>query len=131
MAEEDPDQRCFSTAVGTQERDHFTGIERNFQLAQHGRGDAQRVCIGVGEQPHHRWEGSSEPRDGACFYEEVNFGGNSFCVRAGESLAAMPRGMNDRVSSIRTFGRSEVTVYRDDSFGCGSVRFDDDTPDRL
>ena len=70
-----------------------------------------------------------EPRDGACFYEEVNFGGSSFCLRAGESLAAMPRGMNDRVSSIRTFGRSEVTVYRDDSFGGGSVRFDDDTPD--
>ena len=70
-----------------------------------------------------------EPRDGACFYEEFNFEGNSFCLRAGESLAAMPRGMNDRVSSIRTFGRSEVTVYRDDSFGGGSVRFDDDTPD--
>ena len=70
-----------------------------------------------------------EPRDGACFYEQVNFGGNSFCLRAGESLAAMPRGMNDRVSSIRTFGRSDVTVYRDDSFGGGSLRLDGDTPD--
>jgi hypothetical protein len=70
-----------------------------------------------------------EPRDGACFYEDANFQGNSFCVNAGETLQAMPRGMNDRVSSIRTFGRSEVTVYRDESFGGGSVRFDSDVPD--
>jgi Peptidase inhibitor family I36/Domain of unknown function (DUF4214) len=70
-----------------------------------------------------------EPRDGACFYENFNYDGNSFCVRAGEALEALPRGMNDRVSSIRTFGRSAVTVYRDDSFSGGSVRFDDDVPD--
>jgi len=70
-----------------------------------------------------------EPRDGACFYENFNYGGNFFCVGAGESLEAMPRGMNDRVSSIRTFGRSAVTVYRDDSFSGGSVHFDDDVPD--
>jgi len=70
-----------------------------------------------------------EPRDGACFYENFNYGGNFFCVGAGESLEAMPRGMNDRVSSIRTFGRSAVTVYRDDSFSGGSARFDDDVPD--
>jgi hypothetical protein len=70
-----------------------------------------------------------EPRDGACFYENFNYSGNSFCVRAGEALEAMPRGMNDRVSSIRTFGRYAVTVYRDNSFSGGSVRFDDDVPD--
>jgi hypothetical protein len=70
-----------------------------------------------------------EPRDGACFYENFDYSGNSFCVGAGESLEAMPRGMNDRVSSIRTFGRSAVTVYRDDSFSGGSVRFDGDVPD--
>ena len=70
-----------------------------------------------------------EPRDGACFYEDVNFGGNSFCVSAGETLSAVPRGMNDRVSSIRVFGRSEVTIYRDESFSGGSVRFDSDVPD--
>ena len=70
-----------------------------------------------------------EPRDEACFYENFNYQGNSFCVRAGEALEAMPSRMNDRVSSIRTFGRSEVTVYRDDSFGGGSVRFDNDVPD--
>ena len=33
------------------------------------------------------------------------------------------------MSSIRTFGRSAVTVYRDQSFGGGSVRFDGDVPD--
>ena len=70
-----------------------------------------------------------EPRDGACFYENANYSGRSFCVRAGEGLQAVPRGMNDRVSSIRTFGHSAVTVYRDVSFGGPAVSFDGDVPD--
>ena len=71
-----------------------------------------------------------EPRDdGACFYQNPNYGGSSFCVRAGETLESMPRGMNDRVSSIRTFGGSAVTVYQDVSFGGPSERFDGDVPD--
>jgi hypothetical protein len=41
---------------------HQAGHGR-IDLAQHGHGDAQRVCIRVGEQPHDRWEGISEPRD--------------------------------------------------------------------
>ena len=70
-----------------------------------------------------------DARDGACFYENPNYGGRSFCLRAGEALEAVPRGMNDRVSSIRSFGRSGVTVYRDVSFGGPAVRFDGDVPD--
>lgn len=70
-----------------------------------------------------------EPRDGACFYENRNYSGRSFCVRAGEGLQAVPGGMNDRVSSIRTFGRHAVTVYRDVSFGGPAVSFDGDVPD--
>jgi hypothetical protein len=73
--------------------------------------------------------GDYDPRDGACFYQNPNYGGASFCIRAGEELGAMPRNMNDQVSSIRTFGASEVTVYRDQSFRGPSVRFDGDVPD--
>jgi hypothetical protein len=74
-------------------------------------------------------QSSPDPRDGACFYENANYSGRSFCVRAGEGLQAVPRGMNDRVSSIRTFGRTAVTVYRDVSFGGPAVSFDGDVPD--
>jgi hypothetical protein len=70
-----------------------------------------------------------DSRDGACFYQDPNYRGNSFCVRAGEELSAVPRGMNDRVSSIRTFGRSEVTVYQDPSFRGTAGRFDGSAPD--
>jgi hypothetical protein len=67
--------------------------------------------------------------DGACFYENANFGGHSFCLRAGQVLETLPHGMNDRVSSIRTFGRSAVIVFRDRSFGGGSLQFEGDVAD--
>src|SRR5215510_13588254 len=70
-----------------------------------------------------------DPRDGACFYENPNYGGKSFCVRPGESLRAMPHDMKDHVSSLRTFGGAEVTLYRDESFHGRSVRFNGDVPD--
>jgi hypothetical protein len=70
-----------------------------------------------------------EPRQGACFYEDVNYGGDRFCARTGERVEAMPPGFDDRVSSIRTFGRTEVTVYRDDAFSGAATRIHDDVPD--
>jgi hypothetical protein len=70
-----------------------------------------------------------EPRNGACFYEDVNFGGDFFCVRTGGRLDTMPSGMNDRISSIRTFGSAEAQVYRNSSLGGGSARFSDDAED--
>jgi hypothetical protein len=72
---------------------------------------------------------SRDPRDGACFYENSNYSGRSFCVQAGQGLEAVPRGMNDRVSSIRTFGPTAVTLYRDVSFSGPAMRFDGDVPD--
>ena len=71
----------------------------------------------------------TEPRNGVCFYEDVNYGGDYFCMRTGERLNTMPRGMNDRISSIRTFGRAEAQVYRNNSLGGRSARFGDDAPD--
>jgi hypothetical protein len=60
--------------------------------------------------------GQREPRNGVCFYEDEDFGGNYFCVRSGENMESMPSGMNDRISSIRVFGNGEVTLFRDPSF---------------
>ena len=71
-----------------------------------------------------RWGRPQVPRSGACFYRHVNFQGEYFCVNAGENLPAIPRGLNDEISSIRTFGGAEVTIFRDDRFGGRSERFD-------
>ena len=66
------------------------------------------------------------PGNGACFYENPNFEGDYFCIRAGDVIDTLPRGMNDRISSIRTFGRGiEVTVFQDSRFEGRSARFDD------
>jgi hypothetical protein len=70
--------------------------------------------------------GGPEPRAGACFYEDVDFGGNYFCLRTGETLDSVPSGMNDRISSVRTFGGAQATVFRDFSFHGTSARFDYD-----
>jgi hypothetical protein len=73
-----------------------------------------------------RWGRPAVPRDGACFYRDAGFRGDYFCVRAGEDLPWIPGGLNDEISSIRTFGRAEVTVYRDRRFSGRSERFERD-----
>ena len=60
-----------------------------------------------------RWGRERVPNQGACFYEDTNFRGNYFCVRQGDRLRSLPSGMGDKISSIRVFGSSEVTVFRD------------------
>jgi Peptidase inhibitor family I36 len=60
------------------------------------------------------------PSSGACFFENVGYRGDYFCVGVGR----VPDGMNDRISSIRVFGRADVTVFRDARFVGGSARFD-------
>jgi peptidase inhibitor family I36 len=67
-----------------------------------------------------------EPRDGACFYEDADFRGERFCAHAGENVGVLPSGWNDRISSIRIFGRAEVTIYRDGDYQGSSARFDRD-----
>jgi Peptidase inhibitor family I36 len=73
-----------------------------------------------------RWGQEPEPREGACFYEDPGYGGDYFCLRAGETLDSLPSRMNDRISSIRTFGNTEVRVFRDYGFEGTSARFDYD-----
>ena len=67
-----------------------------------------------------------EPRDGACFYEDADFRGERFCAHAGEDIGVLPSRWNDRISSIRIFGRAEVTLYRDGDFEGPRARFDGD-----
>jgi hypothetical protein len=53
---------------------------------------------------------------GACFYKEINFAGEYFCMRRGESYPNLPSGYNDRISSIRILHHAEVTLYNDSNF---------------
>lgn len=73
-----------------------------------------------------RWGRERTPRDGACFYRDTGFRGDYFCARAGETLDDLPFGMNNEISSIRIFGRAEVTVYRGPGFSGRRERFDRD-----
>ena len=69
------------------------------------------------------WGRAAYPRTGACFYEDINFGGRYFCVPVGEEQGRVPRGTNDEISSIRLFGFTEVTVFRSDNWRGESRRF--------
>jgi hypothetical protein len=72
-----------------------------------------------------RWGRPTAPRDGACFYQHADFQGEYFCVRAGDAIQAVPSDMDDQISSIRTFGDAEVTVYQSRGFSGRSARFGD------
>jgi hypothetical protein len=65
-------------------------------------------------------------RRGACFYKNIDFGGEKFCVRQGERVAQVPPGFNDHISSVRLFGRTEVTVYQGRDFQEPSLRLRED-----
>jgi len=88
------------------------------------------VCIALaaGSSPllAQRWGQGDVPREGACFYKDPNFRGDYFCVETGDGLGFVPDGMNDKISSMRLFGRVEVTVFRDVRFAGRSERFDGD-----
>ncbi len=55
------------------------------------------------------------PRQGACFYEDSGFRGDYFCLARGDRYESLPRGFNDRISSVRVFG-SAVQIFRDSDF---------------
>jgi hypothetical protein len=67
-------------------------------------------------------------RDGACFYEDADFRGESFCVPRGATYTALPRGFNDRISSVRVFGDADVRIFQDDNFRGRSAEIRNDTP---
>jgi len=66
--------------------------------------------------------------DGICVYDQPNYQGRSQCWNAGEDLSNLSD-WGDRVSSIRVFGRSRASVYRDTGFRGESILVDRDIPD--
>ena len=71
-------------------------------------------AVSASAQP--RWGRPSTPRDGACFYRDKNYSGDYFCTDAGHDISVLPNGMNDQITSIRTFGNVQVTIYADGRF---------------
>jgi hypothetical protein len=72
---------------------------------------------------------AARPQEGACFYRDVNFGGEYFCVPRGASYARVPPGFNDRISSIRIIRAGGVIVFGDFDFGGRSARVTADVAD--
>ena len=69
-------------------------------------------------------------RDRICVYEDINYGGRSQCWSADEEERNLSgSGWNDRISSIRVFGRARVEMYRDADYRGGRIRLDRDAPD--
>ena len=62
------------------------------------------------------WGRPQTPQSGACFYEDVNYGGDYFCAPAGSNSAQVNYRLNNKISSIRLFGNAQVTVYVDQDF---------------
>ena len=79
------------------------------------------------QQP--RWGRERQPNQGACFYEDINFRGEYFCVRQGDRLTSMPSGMGDKISSVRVLGNAEVTIFRDSNLRGRSARLINDARD--
>jgi hypothetical protein len=65
------------------------------------------------------WGHGARPHRGACFFKDVDFGGEYFCVRAGQSYGYLPPGFNDKISSIQVY-RSAVSFFADRDFGGAS-----------
>lgn len=84
------------------------------------------LCASASTLAAQQWGRPRSPRDGACFYKDPNFNGDYFCLEAGDEYSRMPDEMNDKISSVKVFGRAEAFVYKDIRFEGRSSRFDGD-----
>ena len=74
------------------------------------------------------WGNQRPPREGACFYEDKDFRGMYFCAPRGAVYRSLPRGFNDRISSVRVFG-ADVRIFQNQNFEGRSTEIRSDTPD--
>ena len=69
------------------------------------------------------------PQVGACFFEDVNFRGQYFCVEPGGDLRDVPKAMRDQISSVKVLGPVGAVVFTNDKFKGRSGRFFTDVRD--
>jgi hypothetical protein len=60
------------------------------------------------------------PRDGACFFTDYSYRGQSFCVTSGRNEGTVPSGFNDRIRSIRVYGGAQVQYFNNSNFSGAS-----------
>lgn len=72
------------------------------------------------------WDRDYEPRNGACFYTDSKYGGERFCLDRNENVSFVGGHYNDRISSIRVFGRARVTIYKHKNYGGSRRTYTDD-----
>jgi len=75
------------------------------------------------------WGRGHRPDVGVCFYRDVNFHGDYFCMERGMSFESLPSGFNDRISSVRIFRGVEVSIFNDSSFRGVSAATRESIPD--
>ena len=98
------------------EKEYFDGgLFRGGPRGPEGPGPGYGPGPGGPGGPGPVWGRGPRPRRGACFYRDLNFSGDYFCMNAGESFAFLPPGFNDRITSIKVF-RAEVVLYNDRDF---------------
>jgi len=86
-----------------------------------GHGDGRR------DEPR---RGDRDRGDRVCVYEDVGFRGNSQCFSGGDAERDLnSNGWNDRISSIRVFGRSRLAIYEHSNFEGQDWVVDRDIPD--
>jgi len=70
-------------------------------------------------------------REGVCVYDRPHYEGRSQCWTGNENLSNLARmgNWNNRIASIRVFGRTSVVVYNDVGYRGSSMVIDRDMPD--
>lgn len=81
----------------------------------------------VGRLP--AWGRQALPKEGACFYRDIGFNGDYFCMPRGASYAQVPEGFNDQISSIRLIRAGGVMIFRDREFDGDVTRLNADVAD--
>jgi len=78
--------------------------------------------------PQGSWHGGNWNGGGACFYKDINFRGDYFCLRRGESRDQLS-GLGDKISSIRAFGGARAQIYDDRNFSGARQSISGTAPD--
>jgi hypothetical protein len=102
-----------------------------------GRNWAERISslqVSQSEGRNRDWNyswgnGQARSGTGACFFDDTNFRGRSFCIDRGQAINNLPSGFNDRIQSIRVIGDSEVQMFNDNNFSGAAARTSRDVAD--
>ena len=72
--------------------------------------------------------GGRRPREGACFYSDIEFRGEAICLAAGQDAASLGE-MGDRIRSIEIIGNAQTQVFNDREFRGENIIFRVSIPD--